>query len=84
MKKALMVALISILLLSSAGYAEIEIIDLGTLGGANSSVGLIPLNNLGQVTGYSTTSNGQTHAFLWTYEQGMQPLYETWGTYSAA
>ena len=38
-------------------------IDLGTLGGTRSYAGAI--NEVGQVAGWSTTANGETHAFLW-------------------
>src|SRR5690242_14893014 len=43
-----------------SGYT---ILDLGTLGGSNSYVSAI--NDRGQVVGYSETSSGETHAFLW-------------------
>jgi probable HAF family extracellular repeat protein len=38
-------------------------VDLGTLGGAQTSAAA--LNNLGQVVGWSGTSNGAVHPFLW-------------------
>ncbi len=48
-----------------------EVIDLGTLGGNNSSAAGI--NASGQVVGYSTTASGTQHAFL--YSRGvMQDL----------
>src|SRR5438477_2189673 len=41
------------------------VLDLGTLGGADSATGKYggTLNNAGQVVGYSTTSNGTTQGF---------------------
>jgi probable HAF family extracellular repeat protein len=46
--------------------------DLGTLGGINSEA--MGLNDLGQIVGYSETSSGNTHAFLWENGHGMQDL----------
>jgi len=40
-----------------------SITDLGTLGGTYSTA--MAINGSGQVVGYSNTSSGETHAFLW-------------------
>jgi len=49
-----------------------SVIDLGTLGGANSfSQGM---NDSGQVVGYSYTASGAAHAFAWDSIHGMQDL----------
>lgn len=45
---------------STPGY---DVIDLGTLGGAEATPSAF--NNLGEVVGSSTTADGKTHAFLW-------------------
>jgi len=42
----------------------IGMVDLGTLGGLSSSARGI--NSVGQVVGWSYTSGGESHAFLWT------------------
>jgi probable HAF family extracellular repeat protein len=42
-------------------------IDLGTLGGANSSA--FDINDSGQVVGSSDTSSGQSHAFFYSGEK---------------
>jgi probable HAF family extracellular repeat protein len=46
--------------------------DLGTLGGSWSEGHAI--NELGHVVGRSQTASGETHAFLWTPENGMRDL----------
>ena len=59
----------------------ITITDLGTLGGTLSEAR--GNNNLGQVVGYSWTTSGPAHAFLW--EGGvMTDLGTLGGTYSSA
>lgn len=40
--------------------------DLGTLGGTSSSASAI--SERGQIVGWATTKNGQTHAVLWTWQ----------------
>ncbi len=45
-----------------------SVTDLGALGGSYSTYGN-GINNAGQVTGYSTTSSGAIHAFLYSNGQ---------------
>src|SRR6266851_8065015 len=52
--------------------ANTGMIDLGTLGGTISSARAI--NNSGKIVGFSTTSSGHPHAFLWTADTGMTDL----------
>ena len=47
---------------SAAQGVRYTVTEIGTLGGARSAA--FGLNNLGEVVGHSTTSGGQTHAFL--------------------
>ncbi len=47
--------------------------DLGTLGGGFSQA--FSINNAGQVVGYSPTSTGDIHPFLWDEENGMVDLW---------
>jgi len=54
--------------------AETGMIDLGTLGGLTSSANALrPINNRGEVTGFSTTASS-AHAFIWTDQNGMIDL----------
>jgi probable HAF family extracellular repeat protein len=48
------------------------VIDLGTLGGLDSTAQGI--NGSNQVVGWSLTTSGETHPFLWTSTTGMQDL----------
>jgi probable HAF family extracellular repeat protein len=48
---------------AEAAARPIRVVDLGTLGGAQSSASEI--NRRGQVAGYSETADGATHAFVW-------------------
>src|SRR6266571_6367936 len=43
--------------------SQITVTDLGTLGGRISRA--FAINDIGQVAGYSQTSSGSEHAFLW-------------------
>src|SRR6266568_3460413 len=47
----------------AAGAAEPTVVDLGTLGGANSRA--VAVIGSGQVVGDSETAAGATHAFRW-------------------
>lgn len=58
------------------------IVDLGTLGGENSTA--FDINDDGWVVGESETDTGETVAFLWTEELGMQSLGTLGGANSSA
>jgi probable HAF family extracellular repeat protein len=58
------------------------VVDLGTLGGTNSAAQGI--NNDGLVVGSSETASGDTRAFVWRANLGMQALGTLGGSYSAA
>jgi probable HAF family extracellular repeat protein len=45
-------------------YNEGLMLDVGTLGGANSRADSI--NNVGQIVGWAQTANRDQHAFLWS------------------
>jgi probable HAF family extracellular repeat protein len=51
---------------------EDGIVDLGTLGGADSFASAV--NDGGQTVGQSVTASGEVHAFLWTQSDGMVDL----------
>lgn len=85
MKTVIMIVILITLLACNttvAATAGYTITDLGTMGGNNSYA--IGLNNSGQVVGYSTTSIGQTHAFLWNHNSGINDLGTLGGSYSYA
>jgi probable HAF family extracellular repeat protein len=65
------------------GGAGGTFVDLGTLGGTSSAAS--GLNELGQVVGWSQTTSGQKHAFIWTSDTGMVDLGKLMGgSYSVA
>jgi probable HAF family extracellular repeat protein len=78
------VVLISVFVAAFATHAAAQVrpIDLGTLGGNNSSA--IAVNATGQVVGYSELRDGSTHAFSWTEQGGMIDLGTLGGQYSVA
>ncbi len=55
--------------------------DLGNLGGSTTVA--CAINDKGEVVGYGTTPNGDTHAFLWQ-NAAMTDLGSLGGSYSAA
>lgn len=55
-------------------WKEGVMVDLGTLGGADSLPSAV--NNAGQVVGTAAIMGGTDHAFLWTEETGMIDLNE--------
>ena len=63
-------------------FPEPKVTDLGTLGGTNS--GASAINDKGQAAGWSLTSSGEHHAFLWTVTGGMRDLGTLGGTNSVA
>ena len=50
---------------SESASARATIVDLGTLGGAQSIA--YDINNKGQIVGMSTTDSGQVHAVMWEH-----------------
>jgi probable HAF family extracellular repeat protein len=64
----------AILLLASFATAQTyTITDLGTFAGGTASQGYA-VNRSGQVAGYSRDSLDATHGFIWSPNQGLQPL----------
>jgi probable HAF family extracellular repeat protein len=63
-------------------FSHYRVKDLGTLGGTFSQA--LGINNRGHVTGGSTVSNGNLHAFRWTKHTGMQDLGTLGGPNSIA
>lgn len=61
-------AAVFFLALGRASAASPTIFDLGTLGGNES--GAYAINASGQITGYSVTANGSSHAFLYSGKPG--------------
>lgn len=57
---------------TAVNAAVVARVDLGTLGGASSSVSGINIH--GTVVGSSQTASGETHAFVWTAAGGMVDL----------
>jgi probable HAF family extracellular repeat protein len=57
-------ALLPLVAAARAPVPTYQVLDLGTLGGSNSSG--FDINRAGQVTGYSKTANDVSHAFLYT------------------
>jgi uncharacterized repeat protein (TIGR01451 family) len=49
-------------------YGPTSLTDLGTLGGSNSYA--FAINSAGQIAGQSDTTNGETHAFFYSYTDG--------------
>lgn len=79
---ALLAALVAVFIISQPVFAQLRIIDLGTLGGTAAGAGKI--NNHGQVVGGSLTASGDYHGFFWTAEGGMIDLGTLGGSESNA
>ena len=62
--------------------ADVDITDLGILGGSSSWA--TGINDAGQVVGYSTTASFDYHAFVWTASGGMRDLGTLGGAWSEA
>ena len=73
-KASAVTAILALLCLGSTaqGAAMYAIIDLGDLGGGTSQA--YGINSAGQVVGRSMTSLGETRAFVWDRQTGMQDL----------
>ncbi|MBP0639724.1 PKD domain-containing protein [Cupriavidus sp. AcVe19-6a] len=63
-------------------YDGSAIHDIGTLGGQYSIAG--PLNDNGQIIGYSDPGDGQAHAFIWSLSTGITDIHGTSGTVNSS
>ncbi len=79
---ALLATLVAVLMSAQPVFAQLRMIDLGTLGGTAAGAGKI--NNRGQVVGGSLTASGDYHGFFWTAEGGMIDLGTLGGSESNA
>jgi probable HAF family extracellular repeat protein len=66
------VCLIAFGLTAAAAGQSYSVTDLGTLGGASS--GALAINDVGQIAGISSLSDGDDRAFVWSKTQGMKDL----------
>ena len=69
---AFLVVVAVVLIMAQPVFAQLRMIDLGTLGGTKGQVNAI--NNAGQMAGISTTASEQWHAFFWSARGGMVDL----------
>ena len=67
---------------AAAAAAAYTAVDLGTLGGSQSSAD--DVSGAGQVVGRSVTASGDVHAFSWTATGGMVDLGTLGGLFSGA
>jgi probable HAF family extracellular repeat protein len=61
---------------------QYAVVDLGTLGGAESRA--FAINESGQVVGWSTSADQRRHAFLWTADTGIVAIGERDGDVESA
>jgi probable HAF family extracellular repeat protein len=61
---------------------QYAVVDLGTLGGAESRA--FAINESGQIVGWSTSADGRRHAFLWTADTGIVAIGERDGDVESA
>jgi probable HAF family extracellular repeat protein len=66
------VCLIAFGLTAAAAAQSYSVTDLGTLGGGSS--GALAVNDVGQVAGFATLSDGDQRAFVWSKTEGMKNL----------
>jgi probable HAF family extracellular repeat protein len=56
------------------GPNAMQWVDLGTLGGEGYPAQAMGISNTGIIVGHSTTSAGDDHAFVWTFQTGIADL----------